>query len=77
MRYLRNLAGLLSLTLAALAAYAFYDRYWLWRDCFNEEGRCWDSATEQVYLEQAGDVWGCLTVVSLLLALVLLWPRRG
>lgn len=73
---LRWTAGLASLTVAALTAFAFYDRYWLWRHCFNELGRCWDSATEQVYLEQAGEVWGGLTGLFLLLALALLWPRR-
>jgi hypothetical protein len=47
-------------------AYAWYDRYWLWRDCFNELGRCYDPESQQVYLEQAGLVWVMLTGISLL-----------
>ena len=42
---MKRLAGLVwtgvwvaaSLVLAAL----FYNSYWRWRGCFNEEGRCW------------------------------------
>jgi len=51
---------------------AFYDRYWRWRDCFNELGRCYDPATQDVYLEQAGVAWGSLALVSLALATALL-----
>jgi len=29
--------------LALLSAFAFYDRYWRWRGCFNELGRCYDT----------------------------------
>ncbi len=71
----RWIGGALSLALAALFALAFEARYWRWRDCFNELGRCWDSATQQVYLEQAGIFWGGATGVFLVLALVLLAPR--
>lgn len=76
MPYLRALLALITAALAALSALAFYDRYWLWRDCFNELGRCWDSATEQVYLEQAGLVWGGLSGLFLLLTIALIWRRR-
>jgi hypothetical protein len=58
---------------AALFAFAWYDRYWLWRDCFNELGRCYDPGTEQVYLEQAGLVWGTFTGVCLLLSGLFAW----
>jgi hypothetical protein len=51
--------------LGGLFLLAFYDRYWLWRACFNELGRCYDPGTEQVYLEQAGVAWGSLAAVCL------------
>lgn len=52
--------------MAALSALAFEERYWRWRDCFNELGRCYDPATEQVYVEQAGIVWGGLASICLI-----------
>jgi hypothetical protein len=58
---------------AAVFAYAWYDRYWLWRDCFNELGRCYDPDGQQVYLEQAGLVWGLFTGFSLLLLVLFAW----
>jgi drug/metabolite transporter (DMT)-like permease len=61
--------------LALVFAYAWYDRYWLWRDCFNELGRCYDPEGQQVYLEQAGLVWGLCTGISLLL--LVLFARRA
>lgn len=42
--------------------YAFYERYWRWRDCFNELGRCYDSNTG-VMVEQAGFIWGSLATI--------------
>jgi hypothetical protein len=54
---------------AALFGYAWYDRYWLWRDCFNELGRCYDPESQQVFLEQAGPVWGMFAGACLLAAL--------
>ncbi len=75
---LRLMLSLVSLGLAGLFALAFYDRYWRWRDCFNELGRCYDEVSQQVYLEQAGIAWGSLTLVSLTVALLLLIRlRRG
>jgi len=56
---------------------AWYDRYWLWRDCFNELGRCYDPVSEQVFLEQAGLVWGSFAVLSLLFALFFALRARG
>jgi len=71
--------GLVSAAGAILFALAYYDRYWRWRDCFNELGRCYDSASEQVFLEQAGLVWGSLAVISMLLMALFVWRavRRG
>jgi hypothetical protein len=58
---------------AMLFALAYYDRYWRWRDCFNELGRCYDPDSQQVFLEQAGLVWGTFAVLSLLLATLFAW----
>ncbi|WP_216638953.1 hypothetical protein [Mycobacterium asiaticum] len=61
---------------AVLFGFTFYDRYWRWRDCFNELGRCYDPENQNVYLEQAGVVWGGLTgvcVVCVVIAAPLAW----
>jgi hypothetical protein len=55
---------------------AYYDRYWRWRDCFNELGRCYDPVSQDVYLEQAGIVWGSFAAISLLAGVALLLRRR-
>ncbi len=61
----------------ALSLAAFYDRYWRWRDCFNELGRCYDPISQDVYLEQAGIIWGGFAAIFVLLgAIVLAWPKR-
>jgi hypothetical protein len=56
-----------------LFALAYYDRFWRWRDCFNELGRCYDPDRQQVFLGQAGLVWGTFAVLSLLLATLFAW----
>jgi hypothetical protein len=65
--------------MGTLFSLAFYDRYWRWRDCFNELGRCYDPASQTVYLEQAGVAWGTLAAVSFFggLALLIRVARRG
>jgi hypothetical protein len=62
---IRRIAALLLLGLASLSGLAFYDRYWRWRGCFNELGRCFDPLSQDVYQEQAGVAWGTLTLVCL------------
>lgn len=74
---IRNVLGGICLLLSVVSALAYYDRYWRWRDCFNELGRCWDSASEQVYLEQAGIIWGGASGVCLASAIVLLWRAKA
>lgn len=49
----------------ALCGLAFYFRYWRWLDCFNELGRCYDPESQEVFLEQAGIVWGGLALMCL------------
>ena len=57
---------------------AFHDRYWRWRDCFNELGRCYDSDSQQVFLEQAGLVWRTFAVACLVLCMLSVWRlKRG
>jgi len=51
--------------LAVLFGFACYDRYFRWRDCFNELGRCYDPQTGMVYVAQAGLVWGALVLLCL------------
>jgi hypothetical protein len=50
----------------------FYERYWRWRECFNELGRCFDPVTQDVYLEQSGLVWGCFSAILLFLGAIIL-----
>jgi hypothetical protein len=73
---MRTLSGLLLTGMGVLFALAYYDRYWRWRDCFNELGRCYDPVSQDVYLEQAGLVWGSFAAISLLGGIALLWRRR-
>lgn len=77
-RWLKVLLACASLVPTALFAFVFHERYWRWRDCFNELGRCWDSDSEQVFLEQAGIIWGGAAVLFLIPAVLLLrcaWRR--
>ena len=69
------LAPIVSLALAALFGWGFYTRYWIWRGCFNELGRCYDPVSQTVWLEQSGIIWGGLAVIALSAA-VILWRRR-
>ena len=65
----------------ATCLFFFYVRYWKWRDCFNELGRCYDpDGSMQVYTT-AGVSWGLLSVPFLVVTLVSMWVllrrRRG
>ena len=59
--------------LTFLFGFAYYDRYFKWRDCFNELGRCFDPETGTVMMIQAGGIWGALMVLCFLAALWQLW----
>lgn len=51
------LGALLAASLSLASWYFFYIRYFAWRDCFNELGRCYDpDGTRQVYTT-AGITW--------------------
>jgi hypothetical protein len=69
---LRVAVSLLWLSFTALFAFAFYERFWIWRNCFNELGRCYDSEAG-VMVEQAGAIWGIPTLIFALLFLRSLW----
>jgi hypothetical protein len=70
MRIVCFLFAACALCFAALLGWAFYERYWRWRDCFNELGRCYDPVSQTVATD-AGFVWGLMAVVAFGLALVL------
>lgn len=73
---LRRLGGATALCAAAFFFYAYYIRHFKWRDCFNELGRCFDSDTSTVYLEQSGPIWLMFGVLALALGLWFLRPNR-
>jgi hypothetical protein len=62
--------------LAGLFGDVFHERYWRWRDCFNELGRCYDPVSEQVFVEGAGYIWGTPVVAFGCVALVFWWRAR-
>jgi hypothetical protein len=72
----RIVLGISAIGTGALLALASYDRYWRWRDCFNELGRCFDPVAQDVYLEQSGEVYGGLAALFLILGLALLARSR-
>ena len=61
--------SLLFLGLSGLFAAAYYHRYFKWRDCFNELGRCLAPETVTVYLEQAGITWSSLAILTFICGL--------
>jgi hypothetical protein len=76
LRWLRGILGAALIVSGVLFALAFEARYWRWRGCFNELGRCFDLVSQDVYLEQAGLVWGSLAALSLLAGLGLIAGLR-
>ncbi len=64
------LTGILAAGLSLASWYFFYIRYFAWRNCFNELGRCYDpDGTRQVYTT-AGMTWSLPGAFFLLVALV-------
>lgn len=57
------------LALTAFFSFAFYDRYYRHIDCFNDDGRCYQSATATVYTT-GGMVWGLFATAFAMLALM-------
>jgi hypothetical protein len=63
MRIVCSLIAACALCCALLFGWAFYERYWRWRDCFNELGRCYDPGSQTV-MTDAGFVWGLMAAVA-------------
>ena len=70
---IRKLAVLVLLGASALFSCQYYDSYFRWRDCFNELGRCFDDTSGVVRLEQSGEVWLLLAVLTFGAALYHSW----
>ncbi len=62
---IRKISSLISLGLAFAFGYLYYARYFKWRNCFNELGRCFDDDAGIVYLEQSGAAWFLFAVLAL------------
>lgn len=63
-----SLRTLIYLALAAVAGFFYYTRYYLWIDCFNELGRCYDpDGSGEVYTD-AGRIWAYVLALFLMLA---------
>lgn len=77
---MRALVGVVCLAAMVACGQLFIERYWAFRDCFGDEGRCYDPETEQVLLPIAGPLWGTCTLISFVGCVgVLVLPmwRRG
>ncbi len=72
---IRKAISIVFFACATFFGFAYYDRYHKWRDCFNDQGRCFDPETASVYIEGAGMVWGMMFVVTFIPAMVL-WFKR-
>jgi hypothetical protein len=73
---IRALLLLLGLFGALFFAHVFQERYWLFRGCFGDEGRCYDPETEQVLLPIAGPLWGSCSLTCLGLAALAAFTGR-
>ena len=58
----------LSVLSALVAGWLYYLIYWRWRDCFNEEGRCFIAQSAVVLHESTGPIYLSLAILSILSA---------
>jgi hypothetical protein len=78
----RWLVLMLYIALGGICVYAWYTRYFLWLDCFNELGRCYDpDGSQQVYTTSA-QMWMLPALVCLGLGIqtvrqLLRWSQTG
>ncbi|MDE9448851.1 hypothetical protein J3R80_00015 [Aliiroseovarius sp. Z3] len=73
---IRTIFFLVFLGLSVAFGYVYYAQYFKWRDCFNEQGRCFDADAGVVYLEQSGAIWLTLALLALGAALYQAWRLR-
>lgn len=73
---IRAIFFLAFLGLSVTFGYLCYAQYFKWRDCFNEQGRCFDAEAGVVYLEQSGAIWLTLFLLALGAALYQAWRLR-
>jgi len=59
------------------SGYLFYDQYWRWRNCYNEEGNCFDPVAAVMYHEQSAFGWGILTFIFFCLTLFMGYKKWG
>jgi hypothetical protein len=73
---IEKVAGALILfAIAAFFAWAFYIRYWKWRDCIAQAlSSC--AVEEAANATDGGRIWGVFAVVFLALGLWALWSAR-
>ena len=64
-----GIAAAISLVLALLFSFAFYDGYWQNRACFEDTGSCWVSADGVTYTTNSV-MWGPLAVIFALLFVI-------
>jgi hypothetical protein len=62
---IRNIIIFVLICLGAITSFFYYAQYYVWRGCFNDQGRCYDPEMGIVYLEQAGIVWAGMSVLFL------------
>ena len=58
------------LALSAIFFYLFHSRYYAWRDCFNEAGRCYDPDGSGEVYTTGGAFWALPAVAFMTLGLV-------
>ncbi len=57
-----GIAAAISLAVTVIFTFAFYDRYWRHRNCFNDRGNCWVSE-DGINYTTSGFVWGPLAIL--------------
>ena len=63
-----------------VAGYGYYQFYWKWRNCFNDEGRCFDTTDSVVYHSQSGVALmaiGTFSAICLALGLIKIIRKFG
>jgi|GEM_PF-2146475 len=64
------------LVVAAFCLAGWTESYWMYRDCFDAEGRCFDAANGVVRHSQSGLGWGAAILGALAMALIGVFGAR-